>query len=107
MSIKDIIDDVIRREGGEKATNDEHDGGGRTQFGIAERSNPQAWADGKVTEAEARAIYTAKYIVGPGFDRITDPRLQAQLVDFGVTSGPAVAIQKVQSLVGQEPDGIL
>lgn len=107
MSLKDIIDDVIRREGGEKATNDDQDKGGRTQYGISEKSHPGAWQDGSVSREEAEAIYAAKYVTGPGFDRISDSRLQAQMVDFGVTSGPAMAIQKVQSLVGQEPDGVL
>lgn len=104
---KQIIDDVIEREGGATATNRPSDRGGRTQYGISERSNPQAWLDGKVTEEEARKIYEQKYIIGPGFDKIEDPHLQAQLVDFGVTSGPALAVQKLQVCVGAEVDGQL
>jgi lysozyme family protein len=105
--IKEIIDDVLAREGGSKATNDPNDAGGRTQYGIAERSNPQAWADGKVTEEEARAIYEAKYVRGPGFDKVSDPKLMAQLVDFGVNSGPGVAITKLQEILRVTPDGVL
>lgn len=103
----DILTNVITAEGGEKATNRPNDRGGRTQFGISERANPEAWLDGKVTEPEAREIYERKYVKTPHFDQITDSRLQAQLVDFGVTSGPQLAIQKLQGLVGVEPDGIL
>lgn len=105
MTIKDIISDVIRREG--HTTHDPVDNGGRTEFGISETSNPAAWADGKVTETEARTIYEQKYVIAPHFDQITDPRLQAQLVDFGVNSGPGLAIQKLQLCAGVEPDGIL
>ena len=109
MSFKlgDIIDDVLRREGGAASTNRKNDRGGRTQYGISEKSNPEAWKDGKVTEDEARAIYIAKYVTAPGFDKITDVRLQHQLVDFGVLSGPRVATQKLQEILGVPPDGML
>lgn len=103
----DVIDDVIAREGGGKVTNNPIDKGGRTQYGISERSNPEAWADGKVTADEARAIYIRKYVEGPGFDKITDPQLRNQLIDFGVNSGPAVAIQKLQAIVGVTTDGVV
>jgi lysozyme family protein len=104
-SIETILDDIIRREG--DSSNDPNDHGGRTKFGISETSNPEAWADGHVTEAEAREIYTRKYVKGPGFDKIADPLLQAQLVDFGVNSGPQLAIMKLQECVGADVDGIL
>lgn len=104
-SIESIINDVILREGA--ASNDPADHGGRTQYGISEKANPQAWADGKVTEAEARAIYEQKYVKGPGFDKIHDLNLRAQLVDFGVNSGPQLAIMKLQECVGADVDGAL
>lgn len=100
-----IITDIIKREG--PATNDPEDRGGRTQYGIAEASNPEAWADDKVTEDEAREIYTRKYIRWPKFDKIEDFHLRAQLVDFGVTSGPMIAIMKLQEIVGATVDGVI
>lgn len=100
-----IISDIIKREG--PPTSDPQDHGGRTAFGISEKSNPQAWADGNVSEAEAREIYMNKYVKGPGFDRIEDPQLRAQLVDFGVNSGPQLAIMKLQEILGVQQDGIL
>lgn len=114
----DVIDEIIdaetpdddpRTPQDERAiiTNDPSDRGGRTQWGISEKSNPQAWLDGKVTEPEARAIYEFKYVTGPGFDKIKDERLFRQLVDFGVPSGPGVAIMKLQALVGAKVDGVL
>lgn len=103
----DVIGDVIEREGGSKKTNDPADGGGRTQFGIAEKSNPEAWADGKVTEAEAREIYERKYVIGPGFHHVHDVNLRAQLIDFGVNSGPMVAVMKLQEILDVKVDGQL
>ena len=106
-TIKDVIGDVIKREGGSQVTNDPADGGGRTQYGISERANPKAWADGKVTEDDARAIYEAKYVKGPHFDLVQDDQLRAQLVDFGVNSGPGIAIQKLQEILRVDADGAL
>lgn len=105
--IDDIITDVIKREGGSTETNDPLDAGGRTAYGISEKSNPEAWADGKVTSDEARAIYLAKYVKNPGFDTIPDARLMHQMVDFGVLSGPSVAIRKLQHTLRVAEDGIL
>lgn len=109
MDASKIIDDILIREGGSKATNDPQDRGGRTQFGISEKSNPQAWLDGKVTELEAREIYLQKYVVYPGFNHIpaSHSKLQAQLIDFGVHSGPQLAIAKLQGILGLEADGKL
>ena len=97
----------MKREGGASITLTGDDWGGRTQYGIAEASNPGAWIDGKITEAEARHIYMSKYVIGPGFDKITDFALQAVLIDFGVNSGPATAIKYLQRLLGVTEDGIL
>lgn len=107
MRIEDIITDILQREGGGAVTNDPADGGGRTQYGISERANPSAWADGKVTEAEARAIYYMKYVIAPGYDRIIDTRLQAQMIDFGVNSGPFIATQKLQEILHVPADGVI
>lgn len=104
-TIETIIDAVIKREG--NPTNDPTDRGGRTAFGISEAANPSAWADNKVTEAEAREIYERKYVKGPGFDKIADPQLRAHLVDFGVNSGPQLAIMKLQEILHADVDGIL
>ena len=103
--IDKIITDVIKREG--EATNDPTDKGGRTQFGISERNNPEAWLDGKVTEKEAREIYEKKYVVFPGFDRIDDVKLREQLVDFGVLSGPQKAIMELQQILQVDVDGVI
>lgn len=101
-----IISGVIAREGGAKVTDDPLDRGGRTQFGISEASNPEAWKDGKVTEQEARDIYEAKYLILPGFNKIHDSRLMGQVVDFAVLSGPQLATMTLQSILGIPRDGV-
>lgn len=101
----DIINDVLRREGG--YTNNPADRGGRTDKGITEKDHPEAWADGVVTDAEARAIFEKKYVAGPGFDKVPDTALMSQLVDFGVNSGPTLVIMKLQAILGVEDDGQL
>lgn len=104
-----LIDQIFEREGGATETNDPADAGGRTAWGVSERSNPEAWADGKVTEDEARQIYLKKYVFFPKFDRIPEShaKLQEQLIDFGVNSGPQLAIMKLQRLLGLKEDGVL
>lgn len=104
-----VFQDVIAREGGSKVTNHPFDQGGRTQYGISETSNPAAWADGKVTEAEAREIFLAKYVVWPKFHLIpaSHLKLQEQLIDFGFNSGPQLAVVKLQALLNLKQDGII
>lgn len=104
---RQIVVDILQREGGAKVTNNPADRGGRTQYGIAEASNPKAWLDQKVTLEEATDIYLSRYLEAPGFGKIKDPRLRAQVVDFGVNSGPGIVTVKLQQLTKMEPDGIL
>ena len=103
-----VISDVLVREGGSTVVDDPADAGGKTRYGISERSHPEAWADGQVTEQEAREIYLRKYVIGPGFHKIPPAyvKLQAQLIDYGVNSGPAIAVQKLQAILGVNVDGV-
>jgi len=103
--IDTILDAILKREG--DFAHHPNDRGGRTQWGITERDFPGAWKDHKVTIEEAKDIYRRKFVNGPGFDRISDPHLQHQLIDYGVNSGPAIAIQKLQGILGTDVDGVL
>lgn len=100
-----VIDDLLKKEG--SPTNDSLDKGGPTAFGISKVSNPEAWKNGPPTEAQARAIYEAKYVNGPGFNKVQDKQLREQLIDYGVNSGPAIAIRKLQEILKVPTDGIL
>ena len=97
------IDRIIAREG--PPSNDPTDQGGQTAFGISQNANPGVSVP-KLSREEARLIYWTKYVKGPGFDRITDLALQEQVVDFGVTSGPATGTMFLQRALGVEQDGV-
>lgn len=105
----DLIDRIIARETNPadptSIVHDPHDQGGRTQYGISEQAHPEAWADGQVTQDEARQIYQAIYV--RPFELLKDHLAYEQLVDWGVTSGPTLVIMRLQALVGTEPDGRL
>jgi len=101
--VDQIINEEIELEGRDTVTNDPDDPGGRTQYGIAEHSHPEAWLDGKVTYAEARAIYADEYV--KPFEAITFEPLRDQLIDFGVNAGPATATRLLQFLLKVERDG--
>lgn len=111
MTEDELIDDLIRREGS-RYTNDPADRGGPTRFGITletlreERGrNMKAEDVANLTEAEARDIYQRRYIRRPGFDMVTDDRLRALLVDYGVNSGPKRAVMALQAALGTPTDG--
>lgn len=105
MSDDAIIDDVIRREGG--LSNDPADPGGLTYKGLSKRANPDLFAHGLPSDQQVHDRYLQRYIVGPGFDKIEDERVKSLLVDWGVNSGPAIAILALQRLVGVPADGVL
>ena len=112
MTIEQILDEVLRREGG--YVDHPRDRGGPTNYGIT-RATLAAWRKAPVTaedvqrltEAEARAIYLRQYVEAPGFDQIVDPRLRALLVDYGVHSGPRRAIMDLQRAAGVTVDGAI
>ena len=103
----DIVDEIIRREGGSKETNDPADSGGRTKYGISERSHPEAWVDGDVSYQEARTIYEKVYILEEKFHLIPDEALKHQVIDFGVPSGPDRAARLLQQVLGVTVDGAI
>ena len=112
MTIDQILDDLIRREGG--YVHDPVDRGGPTKYGITQRTL-RAWRGRAVTvdevrrltEEEARAIYHRRYVSEPGFTTLPDP-LRAQVVDDGVMSGPRQAVRDLQRAIGRvRVDGVL
>lgn len=92
--IKEIIDEIIRVEGG--YTNNPNDTGGATNFGITEkvaRANGFTGDMKFLPESVARDIYMQQYVIAPGFDKVAgiSAHVGAELVDTGVNCGPAVA----------------
>ena len=99
MSAADIIDAVIGREG--RYSDNPADAGGATMWGITEkvaRKHGYAGLMRDLPRALAVAIYTADYIVAPGFDRVLglSAAIGEELVDTGVNMGPAIAGQWLQ-----------
>ena len=60
-----------------------------------------------LTKEQALDVYKTNYVNKPKFDQISDPNLQAAVVDFGINSGPEQATKVLQKLVGVEADGKL
>lgn len=104
--IEQLLNDIIQRES-VKDTNNPNDSGGRTKYGISERWNPDAWKNGPPTLEQAKSIYLKLYIMDPGFLQIKSDFLFAQVVDFAVLSGPLVATQHLQKVLGVAQDGKL
>lgn len=114
MTTDDILDEILRREGG--YSDRVQDGGGPTNYGIT-ATTLGAWRKlGRtatraevraLTMEDARAIYCQQYITAPRLDRVTDDALRALLVDFGVHSGPVRAIKALQRAVDVPIDGVL
>jgi lysozyme family protein len=112
MTVDELIDDILRREGG--FVDHPHDRGGPTKFGIT-LTTLAAWRRRPVTVEdvrdlapdEARGIYRSEYVEKPGFDRISDPRLRALVVDCGVNHGQVRATRWLQRAAGVVADGKL
>lgn len=103
MSTDEIIDQIIEHEGeGTFPYVVAGDRGGRTRWGISERSHPKAWKYGAPSKEDAREIYLEEYV--RPFDWAPSP-LKEQLVDFGVTSGRTRAVYWLQRTLGIHADG--
>lgn len=94
LTIENLIDEVIGREGG--YSNHPADRGGATRWGITEavaRANGYRGDMRAFLREEAVNIYRRLYWTKPGFDRVAEhaPRVAAELFDTGVNMGPATA----------------
>src|SRR6188474_3748764 len=105
-------DQIIAREGG--FVNNPFDKGGATKYGITLKT--LSWWLGRPATLQelrdmpvstAQAIYEARYVAGPGFDKLPKGVLQSNLVDFGVMSGPHLAITYLQEILQVTADGVL
>jgi lysozyme family protein len=107
LSNSTIVDHILESEGWPAFTNDPDDAGGATKGGITlatlrdHFNDPGLTADDlqDLDEAEAREIYEEAYIVEPGFVEIPDPLLRWQVVDCGVLSGTARAVEWLQRAI--------
>lgn len=93
-TIREIIDEIIRVEGG--YVNDPNDSGGATKYGITEKVARTHGYKGDMRDlpvTTAYDIYYGSYVVKPGYDKLAeiDPSVAAEVVDTGVNMGPSIA----------------
>jgi lysozyme family protein len=114
MSDDDIIEHVLRYEGG--YVSNPNDRGGPTNFGITANTlgawrglgRPATAAEVLgMSRAEARAIYRKRYVTDPGFDAIANGDLRMIVVDCGVLYGTRRATIWLQTALGVAADGII
>lgn len=111
MSAQDIIDEIVRREGG--YVDNPNDRGGPTNYGITQdtlsswRGHPVTAEDVQaLSEDEARNIYSARYYTGPNYDHLAEP-LRSFMVDSAVQHGPGRASRWLQLALGVTTDGVI
>ncbi|OHC96387.1 MAG: hypothetical protein A2792_00090 [Sphingomonadales bacterium RIFCSPHIGHO2_01_FULL_65_20] len=94
MTIDDMIDGILNREGG--FVNHPSDPGGATNWGITQRvarANGYQGDMRTLPKATAREIYRREYIAKPGFLPIAevDALVAEEVIDSGVNAGQARA----------------
>jgi lysozyme family protein len=94
---------VLSHEGG--YSNDAHDPGGETRYGISKRAYPDEDIAGLTVE-RARAIYRADYWDRCKCDALPGP-VALLVFDSAVNQGATTAIQMLQRAVGVVADGII
>lgn len=108
MTSDEIIDGILDREGeGDKSKGylAKGDRGGRTTWGISERSHPEAWMSGPPSRARARQIYLNEYVAPWAF--VEYKPLRVQLIDCHVLHGRSGAAKLLQRVLGVAEDGVI
>jgi lysozyme family protein len=112
LTLDQMIDDVLKREGS-VYENHPADSGGPTKFGITlgrlrtERGKHMTWLDVKnLTEPEARAIYKDAYYFRPKIDQLPDGAIEIAVFDWYVNSGTwgIKGLQKTLTAFGYKCD---
>lgn len=111
LDIDKIITEVFDREG-RKYTNHPSDRGGPTKFGITLKTlssylGRKATAEevAALKESEAREIYRVKFLIDPGFHKISDPYVLVLAFDCGINHGTDRAVRWLQEVAGATVDG--
>lgn len=99
MTIDQLIDAVIAREGG--YSNNPADRGGATNWGVTEAVARANGYDGdmrSLPRATAVDIYRRLYWTRPGYDQVAQrmPRVAAELFDTGINMGTVTATEFLQ-----------
>jgi len=98
------IKKTLEFEGG--YSNDPHDPGGETKFGISKRSYPDEDI-AALTLRRAKEIYRRDYWAPCRLDEFAHQEVAEAVFDFAVNSGPRRAIQALQRVLGVRADGVV
>lgn len=109
MNVNDIIEDVLKAEGG--YVNNVNDSGGETNFGITvavARANGFQGAMKDMPRDFAFKVYLKQYVEAPGFNLMLpmSEAVVAELVDTGVNMGPAIAGKFLQRALNVLQDSV-
>lgn len=109
ITVEDLIEDVIRREGG--YVNHKADRGGPTNFGITLKTLSECRGEectdkdvALLTKQEATSIYFKKYYVQPNISKLP-VEIQPVVFDMAVNMGPSRAAKILQSALNISQDG--
>lgn len=89
-----IVESTLIYEGG--FVNDPDDPGGKTNFGISQRSYPNLDIQ-NLTRQQSIDIYYHDYYLKYQFNKIVEYKLAQRVFDFGVNAGPARSIKLLQN----------
>lgn len=98
----DCFQFVIGSEG--HYSNDSHDVGGETMFGITRRDHPSAWLTGPPSLDVAKEIYRAEYWNACGCDKMPEP-WDLLIFDAAVNMGRYSGVMLAQKALGVVEDG--
>ncbi len=96
---------VFNQDGSVQTENDAVDPGGRTRYGIDQRSHPKIDI-GALTEAQARKIYYSEYWQKCRCGDLQDGFAEA-VFDIAVNNGSFRAIKLLQQSLGVTVDGVI
>jgi lysozyme family protein len=100
----EIIAKVIKREGGEKITNDPSDPGGLTKYGISKRSNPDLDIKNLMLN-DAIEIYKKRYWI-PSKTSFLKLSIQEMYFDMVVNVGKKRAVKILQEAINHKGNSI-
>jgi lysozyme family protein len=114
MTLDEVLERVLVREGWPKYTDDPNDRGGPTKGGVTLKTL-NAWRGRSCTREELRAlekpeallIFRRMYAEVRGIDLLAELPVRAQVVDNAILSGPRQAVKDLQRVVGATPDGYI
>ena len=114
MTISEILEGVLDREGWPTVTDHPNDRGGFTKGGITLRSVEQ-WRGRPVPrrelerlkKEEALEILERRFVNTNGIHRVPDVALKTQVIDNAVLSGPVNAVKDLQRALLVRQDGII